>query len=121
MSELLQRLNKFNFEPKSSACGTCRQDYRVKVTRTVDYVDDYFDGLCLDCLDRSKPKLGDADMDYWRHNDVKENEWVTGCRFRHKQPTWYFSFNGRKEDRDRLMKVRPFRQRLSSSPQDEQW
>ena len=104
MDEILQRLGKFKFEAKSSACGTCRQDYKGKVTRTEEFVDGYFHGLCLDCLDRSKPKLGDADMDYWRHNTLKENEWVTGCRFRHKQPTWYFSFNGRKEERDRLVK-----------------
>ena len=119
MGEILQRLEKFKFEAKSSACGTCRQDYKGKVTGIKKYVAGYFDGLCLDCLDRSKPKLGDADMDYWRHNDVKEHEWVTGCRFRHKQPTWYFSFNGRKEDRDRLMKVRPLRRTLGFSLQDE--
>ena len=102
MSEILERLGKFNFEAKSSACGTCRQDYKGKVTRNAEFVETYFDGLCLDCLDRSKPKLGDPDMDYWRHHTLKENAWVPGCRVRHKQPTWYFSFNGRKEERDRF-------------------
>ena len=104
MSEILYRLGKFKFEAKSSACGACRQDYKGKVTRTEEIVEDYFGGLCLDCLDRSKPKLGDPDMDYWRHHTLKENEWITGCRFRHKQPTWYFSFNGRKEERDRMVR-----------------
>lgn len=69
-------------------------------------VNGYFHGLCLDCLDRSKPKVGDVDMDYWEHDQLKEHEWVHGCRFNHKQPTWYFSFNGRKEERDRMVKMR---------------
>ena len=104
MNEILDRLESFNFEAKSSACGPCRKDYGGMVRRTEKKVREYFDGLCLDCLNRSKPKLGNTDMDYWRHNDLKEHEWVMGCRFPHKQPTWYFSFNGRKEERDRLIK-----------------
>ena len=121
MNEILDRLGKFNFEAKASACGTCRHNYKSNVEHIQQYVSVYFDGLCLDCLDRSKPKLGDPDMDYWRHNRLKEDEVVRGCRFRHKQPTWYFSFNGRKEDRDRFMKLRPIRGGLSyySSISDE--
>ncbi|KAK0513132.1 hypothetical protein JMJ35_004118 [Cladonia borealis] len=103
MNEILDRLEKFNFEAKLSACGACRRDYKSPVEETVEFVRYYFDGLCLDCLNRSKPKLKDPDMDYWRHHTLKEHEWITGCRFRHKQPTWYFSFMGRKEDRDRFM------------------
>ena len=104
MNEILNRLQKFNFQAKSRACGTCHIDYKGKVTRIEKYVRVYFDGLCLDCLDRSKPKLGDVDMDYWRHHKLREDDWIKGCRFPHKQPTWYFSFNGRKEERDRVMK-----------------
>ncbi len=108
MNAILDRLKRFEFEAKSSVCGTCHQDYKGMVKRIENYVRHYFDGLCLDCLDRSKPKLRDIDMDYWRHHQLKENEWVKGCRFPHKQPTWYFSFNGRKEERDRLMKEKKF-------------
>ena len=108
MNEILNRLENFDFDAKSSACGTCHQDYKGRVTRIEKTVRRYFDGLCLDCLDRSKPKLGDTDKDYWRHHKLKEHEWVKGCRFPHKQPTWYFSFNGRKEERDRLMKEKKF-------------
>ena len=62
-----------------------------------------FDGLCLDYLDSCKPKLGNSDMDYWLHATLKEYELVKGCRFLHKQPTRYFSFSGRKEERDRMV------------------
>ena len=104
MDDILERLEKFKFEAKAGACGTCRKDYKGQVKRTQEFVEDYFDGLCLDCLNRSKPKLRDVDMDYWRHHELKENQWIRGCRFPHKQPTWYFSFNGRKEERDRLVR-----------------
>lgn len=46
-------------------------------------------------MDASKPKLGDADEDYWRHSKLGV-QWDLGCRVRHKQPTWYFSFLGRR-------------------------
>jgi len=39
---------------------------------------------------------GDVDEDYWTH-DLQKN-WSDGCRIYHKQPTWYFSFMGRKTD-----------------------
>lgn len=106
MDVILDRLDKFRYEAKPSACSkNCRQDYKRMVRDVQTSVREYFDGLCLDCLSRSKPKLGDADRDYWRHGRLREHEWVRGCRFPHKQPTWYFSFNGRKEDRDRLVKA----------------
>lgn len=65
---------------------------------------EYFDGLCLDCMDRSKSKTGDEDSDYWRHHQLQEGEWDHGCRVRHGEPTWYFSFLGRNEKRDLLLR-----------------
>ena len=115
MTEILQNLTKFEYEAKSSACGECRRDYKGMVKRIRERVLKYFDGLCLDCLDRSKSKLNDADADYWCHATLKEHEWVRGCRFPHKQPTWYFSFNGRKEDRDRLVKEKGLDPRSTES------
>ena len=107
MSDLLSHLDKFKYEPHSLTCSTHR---RLDLESTVDdaktRTKDYFDGLCLDCLDRSKPKTGDVDMDYWRHNMLEEDDWVSGCRFRHKQSTWYFSYMGRLETRKHFDKLR---------------
>ena len=65
----------------------------------------YYDGMCLDCMDRLKPKTGDGDDDYWQHNNFRDEDgWFEGCRIKHKQPSWYFSFMGRKEDKDTLQK-----------------
>ena len=104
MGEILDNLQRFSYEAAPGACSSCKQNYNAIVAGVESQVRTYFDGLCLDCLDRSKPKLGDTDRDYWRHHKLSEDEWTSGCRFPHKQPTWYFSFNGRKEDRDRLAK-----------------
>ncbi|KAI4126790.1 MAG: hypothetical protein LQ338_003575 [Usnochroma carphineum] len=116
IDDILQNLTKFSYEASASACGKCRQDYKGIVARVASSVRGYFNGLCLDCLDHSKPKTGDIDQDYWCHDKLKEYEWVHGCRFPHKQPTWYFSFNGRKEERDRLVKQRELERRNTNRP-----
>ena len=46
-------------------------------------------------MDASKPKLDTDDADYWNHTDLGVS-WDKGCRIRHRQPSWYFSFLGRK-------------------------
>ena len=46
-------------------------------------------------MDASKPKLGSDDEDYWKHAKL-DVPWDSGCRISHDQPTWYFSFLGRK-------------------------
>ena len=115
ISTILDGLQKFSFEPKSTACYTCTRpcrvrgdfmmiDYNHHVKGVVDRVREYFDGLCLDCLDRTKPKFEDTDKDYWLHASLGECDWCRGCRVKHKQPTWYFSFMGRQDERDRMIK-----------------
>ncbi|KAL8893885.1 MAG: hypothetical protein Q9192_004824 [Flavoplaca navasiana] len=104
INQILENLSRFSYEAPARACGKCRQDYMGIVAGVKENVRRYFNGLCLDCLDRSKPKTGDPDLDYWCHHKLEEHEWVRGCRFQHRQPTWFFSFNGRKEERDRMEK-----------------
>ena len=41
-------------------------------------------------------KSEDVDEEYWEHDISKE--WDAGCSIRHGQPTWYFSFVGRKTE-----------------------
>lgn len=40
-------------------------------------------------------KFDNKDTDYWHHAD-RFVKWDEGCRIRHDQPTWYFSFMGRR-------------------------
>ncbi|KAH9906128.1 hypothetical protein F4778DRAFT_801419, partial [Xylariomycetidae sp. FL2044] len=60
---------------------------------------DAFDGLCLGCF--QKFKFGDPDSDYWKH--AKNRRWDTGCGVYHGQPSWYFSFFGRREEMDTFL------------------
>lgn len=100
INDILRRLANFSFEPPATACEKCRQNYKRIVKGVISEVQGYFGGLCLDCIDKSKPKTGDVDIDYWMHAKIKAGDWSKGCRFRHGEPTWYFSFSGRKEDMD---------------------
>jgi len=47
----------------------------------------------LDCM--TKSKFGDHDADYWHHAD-RHVAWDSECRVNHDQPSWYFSFMGRR-------------------------
>ncbi|TVY51785.1 hypothetical protein LCER1_G006409 [Lachnellula cervina] len=80
----------------TGACYTCQKQLggaHIRKTR-VDLMN-YWEGLCLDCMDISQPKTGDSDTDYWLHNGLKE--WSKGCNLSHGRNTWYFSFMGRPE------------------------
>ncbi|KAL9595897.1 MAG: hypothetical protein Q9219_006165 [cf. Caloplaca sp. 3 TL-2023] len=106
MRVILDRLQHFDYEPAEASCLTCKQDFNGIVKHARLYTFNYFDGLCLDCMDRTKPKTGSEDSDYWMHDMLLETEWDDGCRFSHGQPTWYFSFMGRKEARDRFLEIK---------------
>jgi hypothetical protein len=86
---------KFECTVPENACLACRGKLSVTAIDKVrcDLVK-YFDGLCLDCMKRTKS--GDVDDDYWEHDF--EKIWDSGCRIKHGQPSWYFSFMGRKTD-----------------------
>lgn len=72
-----------------------------------------FEGLCLDCMNKSmatkSKKPGSTDVDYWKH-DLYEN-WSSGCRFQHGQPTWYWSFMGRQTNMTTFQELREKRQK----------
>ena len=105
MRTILQRLDKFSITVEKGACTSCHKDYEEAVKNAQTKTLGYFDGLCLDCMDRTKPVTKDADMDYWKHNTLRESEFIRGCRTgEHGQPTWYFSFMGRTEIRDRFLR-----------------
>ncbi|KAL8678703.1 MAG: hypothetical protein Q9186_004978 [Xanthomendoza sp. 1 TL-2023] len=106
MATTIDRLAKFSYEPHSSACRDCRKDYKALVQVAREKTKRYFDGLCLDCLDASKPKTSNTDTDYWSHDDLDEDAIIYGCRVVHRQPTWYFSYMGRREPRDEFLRNR---------------
>ena len=72
MTTILERLNNFSFEAKKDACPSCRSDYKQGVEVAQATTRSYFDCLCLDCMNRTKPVTGDADADYWQHGTLRE-------------------------------------------------
>ncbi|KAL8828413.1 MAG: hypothetical protein Q9170_006612 [Blastenia crenularia] len=100
---VLDRLKQFRYRTAPGACQSCNRNYERIVRQARENTETYFDGLCLDCLDRSKPKTENEDTDYWRHHTLQPGQWDAGCRVSHGQPSWYFSFMGRKEDRDAFL------------------
>ncbi|KAJ9626609.1 hypothetical protein H2203_004242 [Taxawa tesnikishii (nom. ined.)] len=69
----------------------CRNGYENIVKQACDATLDYFDGLCLDCLDRADPVQDQEDGD----EDVKATA-SAHCRIPHDQPTEHFSSYARK-------------------------
>ena len=106
MDVLLKRLEDFKYKPAAGACMTsCHQDYEFIVRGALKFTATYFQGMCLDCMDRLKPKLRDGHEDYWHHNNFsaeRSPSCFVGCRIKHRQPSWYYSFMGRQEHRDHL-------------------
>ncbi|KAK2799347.1 hypothetical protein FQN50_008506 [Emmonsiellopsis sp. PD_5] len=81
-------------------CSDCSRDWQAIVSKADTVTRNYFDGLCLDCMDKTKNLRlqGDEDDDYWSHSSHRDS-YDSQCRIKHDQPTWYFSFMGRSEKR----------------------
>jgi hypothetical protein len=99
--------------PATGKCNVCRVDWLPYIKKAKKMTEEYFDGLCLDCMDASYlPKDQDPDDEYWKKNGAKyasdsdesSLRWDRNCRIRHGQPTWYASWMGSGEHRQRLIK-----------------
>ncbi|KAI1203197.1 hypothetical protein F5X97DRAFT_160741 [Nemania serpens] len=112
LTALLDDLDDYEFalvtiqrrhDPWSSAlCEDCRDglgearyQLRADVLRASRRVRTNFGGLCLDCMHKFKHGGNDDDDDYFAHDKPGNHD--RGCRVRHGQPTWYFSYMGRRE------------------------
>jgi hypothetical protein len=105
VSSILSLLQTFSCE-ETGCCDICRVDWEPVVQGAAEIAERYFGGLCIDCMDRSRlPKGRDPDETYWAENGVVEGRWDKGCRIRHGQPTWYHSWCGRDEHKQKLVRV----------------
>lgn len=107
--KILERLEDFKFTRQSPKCSYWDGDYNRLVNYVAEKVRKYCGGLCLDCMSNSRDsvskqthyasRFGSDEMDhdaYWNHNTYKT--WGKGCRVKHDEPTWYFSFMGRRQN-----------------------
>lgn len=102
--EILDRMANFAFD-YNRGCSRCRSIdwvYVVQMTRQAAQV--HFDGLCLDCMDRSELKGKSADGEYMWENASVNGRWDKRCRVPHEQGTWYVSWLGRDDIRQKLLK-----------------
>jgi hypothetical protein len=88
MKVVLGRLEDFEYNAPEGSSDYCSLDFKNQVILlAIENVRTNFDGICLDCMNdpRRKDKEPEHDPDGKRVYDL-------GCRFKHGQPTWYFSW-----------------------------
>ncbi|RMZ66069.1 MFS transporter [Pyrenophora seminiperda CCB06] len=106
ITQVVRRLKAFsyNYTPK---CARCRSvDWETIVLKAQSNTLGYFNGMCLDCMHRSKPPCGGGtpDDEYEKRNQSINNRWDTQCRIKHGQPTWYISWLGRPDMREKILR-----------------
>ncbi|RYP16275.1 hypothetical protein DL765_005243 [Monosporascus sp. GIB2] len=100
-----------NAKHASWICNPCRRGIAAQtagglesqVREGINRVRRNFEGLCLDCM--HKYKTGDKDCDYWNH--ARTMDFSKGCRFRHGEPTWYYSYMGRDDEMKKFKTTTP--------------
>lgn len=101
---VLKYLNAFVMPGTTTPlCRICDVQWNEVVKQACANTLRYFDGLCIDCMDRSRAKRDDTDVDYWRQLESVDGRWDANCRVRHDEPTWYVSWCGRDEHRQKLL------------------
>ncbi|CAG5181843.1 uncharacterized protein ALTATR162_LOCUS9863 [Alternaria atra] len=104
IGQVVRRLKTFDYAytPK---CNRCRSiDWETIVLKALSNTLGYFNGMCLDCMDRSKPRGDNLDDEYAKHNQSVGGRWDTQCRIKHGQPTWYISWLGRPDMREKILR-----------------
>ncbi|PVH83318.1 hypothetical protein DL98DRAFT_585607 [Cadophora sp. DSE1049] len=109
-------LVNWTYKKVIGACNACDRHlrgYHVETAR--ERTEDYWDGLCLDCMNKSKTKTGSVHSDYWLHNSLRT--WSRGCRLTgHSRNTWYHSFMGRHEEMEDYLEKQSKRENKQQAP-----
>ncbi|RDW92731.1 uncharacterized protein DSM5745_00053 [Aspergillus mulundensis] len=99
--DVLQKIGRFDASHIRSPVQQgnncyCNADWSDIVMKAALRTLDYFDGLCLDCMSVTKCLMEgrDPDHEYWKNGEKKKYD--VSCCISHHQPTWYFSFMGRR-------------------------
>ncbi|KAJ6023894.1 hypothetical protein N7540_004691 [Penicillium herquei] len=94
VSEILRRLKDFDGAHIRSPNRDCDRFQGICGKRRSE-VAGYFDGMCLDCMGQNP----DPRSDYWRMRGRSgtSGSFDRNCRIHHGEPSWYFSFMGKRE------------------------
>ncbi|KAF2809659.1 uncharacterized protein BDZ99DRAFT_463435 [Mytilinidion resinicola] len=102
--EITQRIRQFKHQSAAPDCADCNINWIGVVFGGVRATEAYFDGLCLDCMDRSRVK--DGDKNHWLQCGAVDKRWDSRCRIKHGEPTWYASWLGRNDHKQKLLDMR---------------
>jgi hypothetical protein len=102
VTDILNLLKAFNMTFQGT-CRLCSVDLVGEVGSARTAALRSFDGLCVDCMDRSRPKRENGDVDYWRQLESIDGRWDFNCRVKHGEPSWYISWCGSAEHRQKLI------------------
>jgi hypothetical protein len=94
--QILDSFEHFACEVAENTCTTCRRLLRdTSIDQIHENIQKNFEGLCLDCMDFSSGSAQET-KNYLRR-DLGE-QYDDGCRISHGQPTWYWSYMGRRTE-----------------------
>ena len=102
ISHTLRKLRSFKYPPIDHNCDCCPKDFEQIVQEAVADNEDHFHGLCLDCINRADKSNRDPKGKAER--EARRGYWDAGCRITHEEPTWWFSFIARKDEKDHFVK-----------------
>ncbi|KAF1973179.1 hypothetical protein BU23DRAFT_139582 [Bimuria novae-zelandiae CBS 107.79] len=98
IGEIIDELEKFEFTPKTIKCssGICAHDFKNSVNIAIRRAKYAFDGLCLDCMERSQIDHvdGQTRQTFLEKNTPFKGCWDIDCRFGHGRASWYYSWMG---------------------------
>jgi hypothetical protein len=90
--ELLNMLDDFVMRRPPLGCDICTWDWKRQIEDAQTKIPTFFQGLCIDCMNKSKAKHGNVDKDYWKGLGNVDGRWDKGCRLTHGETTWYVSW-----------------------------
>ncbi|ORY09380.1 hypothetical protein BCR34DRAFT_589361 [Clohesyomyces aquaticus] len=105
IEEVIGRLRKFEFVPKTTSCESkaCLRDFKRSVNIAIDRAQQEFQGLCADCVKRSKPAAGRSPEAFLEKNSPYHGCWDMDCRYGHGRGTWFFSWMGPSSVRQQIL------------------
>lgn len=89
LNEIIEELEKFEFTPKATTCesGACLHDFKNSVKIAIRKAKFAFDGLCLDCMERSQADETSRE-ELVDKNSPYKGCWDMDCRFGHGRASW---------------------------------
>lgn len=92
IADIIDELDKFEFVSKATNCesGACTHDFKNSVNIAIRKAKFAFDGLCLDCMERSQIEHVDSQtrQAFLEKNSPFKGCWDIECRFGHGRASW---------------------------------